>query len=231
MIQFILMDVEGTTTSIHFVHQVLFPYASTYLRPFILEHIEVQKVAEQLQVVQETVLKESGVSPTPKEAIDTLEAWIVADRKHTALKALQGYLWREGYQNGAFKGHIYEDVVPAWDQWKKRKFLLGIYSSGSVEAQQLLFRYSDKGDLTPYLEVHFDTRIGHKRIPDSYVAIQKELVLPGSAMLFLSDVEAELDAAASAGVRTCQVVREDTQAANNHPIVHSFSEIEDLLLG
>ena len=163
MIQFILMDIEGTTTSIDFVHKTLFPYATIHLADFIRHNRDEEHVQLELNAVQKTVLEEEGITIDEEASVTKLLEWINMDRKHTALKALQGYLWKEGYETGQYKGHLYADVLPNWQKWKKDGLSLGIYSSGSVAAQKLLFGYSVEGDLTPYLSAYFDTKIGHKR--------------------------------------------------------------------
>lgn len=228
MIQYILMDIEGTTTSIAFVHEVLFPYASAHLEHFIRENAHLPQVKTELAAVQATVLEEQGKPISEQEAVNQLLQWIQEDRKHTALKNLQGYLWKSGYETGQYKGHIYDDVVPEMQKWQAEGKQMGIYSSGSVEAQQLLFRYSEKGDLTPYLSAYFDTNVGHKREVLSYHNIQQALQIPASEILFLSDVGAELDAAKTAGFQTIQVVRPGTQPTIEHPTVRDFSEIDVL---
>ncbi|MEN0006168.1 MAG: acireductone synthase [Bacteroidota bacterium] len=225
MTQFILMDIEGTTTSIAFVHEVLFPYASQHLEAFVKEHQTDKKVQAELDAVKATVLSERGVEIDNAMAIQKLLDWIAADRKHTALKTLQGYLWRFGYESGEYQGHIYPDVVPAMLRWKAAGVKMGIYSSGSVEAQQLLFGHSEAGDLRPYLSAYFDTKIGHKREVESYQTIQRQLNIPASSILFLSDIEAELDAARTAGFQTIQLVRPGTAASTKHPTVTSFAEL------
>ena len=225
MIQFILMDIEGTTTSIAFVHEVLFPFASQHLPQFILEHQEEDRILEALEDVKKTVLEETGKTINNKEAISQLIAWIKADRKHTALKTLQGYLWKSGYETKQYKGHIYDDVPKVLEQWHAAGKAMGIYSSGSVEAQQLLFSFSDKGDLTPYLSAYFDTKIGHKREVQSYQNIQQSLAVPPENILFLSDVGAELDAAQAAGFQTIQLVRPGTKPSLKHRTVADFEAI------
>ena len=151
--------------------------------------------------------------------------WIETDQKVTPLKALQGMVWADGYQRGDFKGHLYSDVAPALRQWKDLGKALYVYSSGSVQAQKLLFGYSDAGDLTPLFSGYFDTHIGHKREAAAYHRIVTELDLPPAAVLFLSDVVEELDAAKQAGMQTLQLVREGTQAGNTHACVTRFDEI------
>ena len=226
MIQFILMDIEGTTTSISFVHEVLFPYASANLMAFVQRKQDLPAVQAELRAVQATVLEEQGNTISLEEAVRQLLQWIEEDRKHTALKNLQGYLWKEGYETAEYQGHIYEDVLPVMLEWRSAGIQLGIYSSGSVEAQKLLFRHSICGDLTPHLSAHFDTRIGHKKDQQSYKNIQIELGVPANEILFLSDVEAELDAALASGMQTIQLVRPGTVACKRHPVVAKFDEIE-----
>lgn len=229
MINYILMDVEGTTTSIDFVHNTLFPYASRHLENFIREHREEERVREELDAVVRTVQEEEGKAISPEETVDVLLRWIKEDRKHGALKNLQGYLWKEGYEKGDFTGHLYEDVLPCWKKWKAEGRQLGIYSSGSVEAQQLLFGHSDEGDLRPWLSHYFDTRVGHKREANSYRNIQKILSLPAEQILFLSDVTAELDAAREAGFQTIQLIRPGTQAGEDHLSLPDFRAVDSRL--
>ncbi len=226
MIQFVLMDIEGTTTSIAFVHEVLFPYATKHLSNFIQEHAHDALVQKELEVVKATVLAETDQSINNQAAVEQLKAWIKADRKHPALKSLQGYLWKKGYEQGEYQGHIYEDVVPVLEAWQSKGVQMGIYSSGSVGAQKLLFGYSDKGDLRPFLSAYFDTKIGHKREVESYLRIRKELSVPADEILFLSDVAEELDAAKVAGFQVYQLVRPGTEASDRHPFVASFADLK-----
>lgn len=223
MTQYILMDIEGTTTSIAFVKEVLFPYATQHLGDFIRRYEQEDRIQAQLQALREG----QGNALSTEEIIQQLLTWIEEDRKHTALKALQGYLWKKGYENGDYRGHIYEDVVPALERWDQQGHAMGIYSSGSVEAQQLLFRHSDKGDLTGHLSDYFDTKVGPKREVDSYYQIQSQLGISAPNILFLSDVVEELDAAAAAGFQTTQLVRADNSDTpqGKHVVVESFEEI------
>ncbi|MEM6377068.1 MAG: acireductone synthase [Bacteroidota bacterium] len=225
MIQFVLMDIEGTTTSISFVHEVLFPYASQKLPAFIEANAQDPLVQEELKSVKATVLAEQDNVINDEEAVVQLKAWIKEDRKHTALKSLQGYLWKQGYEQGEYQSHIYDDVVPVLQEWQAKGVRMGIYSSGSVGAQKLLFGYSEKGDLRPYLSAYFDTKIGHKREVESYLRIQQALDVPNGDILFLSDVAEELDAAKVAGFQVCQLVRPGTQASDRHPGVDSFVDL------
>ena len=218
----IVTDIEGTTTDINFVHKVLFPYAHAKLPDFLRANSDTPAVVEQIDAVR----SEMGAPDATLEAvIAQLLHWIETDQKVTPLKALQGMVWADGYQRGDFKGHLYSDVAPTLRQWKDLGKALYVYSSGSVQAQKLLFGYSDAGDLTPLFSGYFDTHIGHKREATAYQRIVAELDLPPAAVLFLSDVIEELDAAKQAGMQTLQLVREGTQPGNTHACVTRFDEI------
>ena len=222
MIQAIVTDIEGTTSSIDFVHQSLFPYAKAHLRAFLRAHAAEPAVAEQ---IAETSRLE-GRALSVEDAAGVLERWIDEDRKLTPLKALQGMIWAQGYAAGALKGHVYPDTAPQLRLWHGQGKRLYVYSSGSVEAQKLIFGHSDAGDLTPLFSGYFDTRIGGKREADSYRAILKELALPGGEVLFLSDVGEELDAAREAGLHTCQLLRDDkAKPFVQHAQARDFSEV------
>ncbi|HEY9746598.1 MAG TPA: acireductone synthase [Oculatellaceae cyanobacterium] len=225
MARFILTDIEGTTTDIHFVHRVLFPYSAERMSAFIQENLDNPDVRVALDSVKKTVLDEQGVTITDTQAVETLLQWIREDRKHGALKQLQGMIWRHGYESGAYRGHVYEDVPAALERWRQQGIGLGIYSSGSVQAQKLLFRYSTAGDLTPYFSHYFDTAVGAKKETASYQKIAETLQLPPQEILFLSDVEAELDAAQTAGFQTIQLVRPETTPSTKHQTAPDFSSI------
>lgn len=218
----ILTDIEGTTSSIGFVHEVLFPYAKSALPDFIRERQQDAGVAALLDEVREAT-GEPGANT--ERVIEALLGWIDEDRKATPLKALQGLIWERGYEACDFTGHVYADAVRNLQRWHDAGLPVYVYSSGSAKAQELLFRYSDAGDLTPVFAGYFDTRIGAKREQQSYVAIAKEIGLPPGDILFLSDVPAELDAAAAAGMRTMQLVRDDTVDRGRHRTAHDFDEI------
>jgi enolase-phosphatase E1 len=222
-VRVILTDIEGTTTSIDFVHQVLFPYASKMLPEFVRRHQQDDEIADILQDAR-TAAGEPNASLD--RLIETLLTWIEEDRKVTALKALQGQLWRHGYENGDFTAHVYEDAAACMRRWHADGISLYVYSSGSVAAQKLLFGHSDAGDLTPLFDGYFDTRIGHKREADSYRAIVAEIGAAAGDILFLSDVAEELDAAAIAGLQTVQLVRDEQVERGTHRIAHDFAEVE-----
>lgn len=225
MIKYIMTDVEGTTTSISFVHETLFPFAKKRLADFCCENANSEIVKEALSLTKETVKTEEAKEINNEEAIEKLLYWIQTDRKHPALKSLQGYIWEEGYKSGVVKGHIYDDVPAALLKWKNAGLTLGVYSSGSVKAQHLIYEYSDKGNLRPFFSFHFDTKVGHKRETNSYENIVKELKTTPESILFLSDIKEELDAARAVGLKTIQLVRQDDVILGDHPKVHNFSEI------
>lgn len=215
----ILLDIEGTTTEISFVHRVLFPYAVQHLTAFLTLHENEPHVEACLQ---DPELQAAVPTQTLSAYIDVLQRWIAEDRKVTVLKTLQGWIWAEGYTKGDFTSHVYEDVLPALKAWKAKGIILGIYSSGSVEAQKQLFQHTPYGDLTPFFSWHFDTKIGGKQEAGSYLRIAEAMGVSPSEILFFSDVEAELDAACEAGFSVMQVVREGTVPCERHQKVVSF---------
>jgi enolase-phosphatase E1 len=218
----ILTDIEGTTTSVSFVFDVLFPYAREHLAGFVRAHAAEPAVREQLDAVS----AETGRELTLDEAIEQLIGWIDADRKVTPLKALQGMIWAAGYRDGGFTGHLYPDAAAKLRAWHDAGIDLYVYSSGSVQAQQLLFGHSDAGDLTALFKGWFDTRVGGKREADSYRAIAAQIGRPAAEILFLSDIVEELDAASEAGMRTCRLVRDGEPAATaRHPEVADFDAV------
>lgn len=220
----ILTDIEGTTSSIAFVKDVLFPYSRARLPAFVEAHAHEPGVQHWLR---ETAV-EAGLAESDRDAIvTTLLGWIDEDRKATPLKALQGMIWREGYETGAYRAHMYPEVAAKLREWKARGLRLYVYSSGSVAAQKLFFAHSEAGDLTPLFDGYFDTEIGGKREADSYARIVSAMgTLPGQ-VLFLSDIAAELDAACAAGLRTTQLCRPPAACtqANAHPCVADFDGI------
>ena len=205
MIKAIVTDIEGTTSSIDFVHQTLFPYAKQHLRRYLRQHADAPNVAAQIAA---TAAIEGRSFATIDEAADVLERWIAEDRKATPLKDLQGLIWAEGYAAGELSGHVYADTPVFLKQWHAAGLRLYVYSSGSEAAQKLIFGHSDAGDLTPLFSGYFDTRIGMKREAESYRTILERIHLPGDAVLFLSDIGEELDAAREAGMQTCELIRD-----------------------
>jgi len=218
----ILTDIEGTTSSIEFVHETLFPYARAHLRKFLATHAAEPAVRRELA----EVARQEGRELTPEAAAEVLERWIAEDKKATPLKALQGMIWREGYESGELKGHVYADTPEFLRRWHGRGLRLYVYSSGSVEAQKLIFGHTAFGDLTPLFSGYFDTRVGPKRDAQSYRTILLDTGLSGPDVLFLSDVGEELDAARAAGMKTCQLLRDDkVRPATAHPQARDFSEV------
>jgi enolase-phosphatase E1 len=224
MIRAVVSDIEGTTSSIAFVHEVLFPYAREHLPAYVRDHRDDQAVAPLLQ----DVAREAGRALSTREVIEQLVQWIDEDRKVTPLKALQGLVWEHGYRNGDFFGHVYQDTVDAFRKWHAQGVRLYLYSSGSVQAQKLLFAHTRYGDLTPLFSGYFDTRIGAKGDTQSYAAIQAQLAVDACDILFCSDVAAELDAAAGTGIKTCWFLRETATIPGDghHPAVQSFADVD-----
>lgn len=222
MIRAIITDIEGTTTDIRFVHQVLFPYARERLAEFLRTRHEQPEVATALEQLRAEIDR-------PQASVDALTeklyAYMDGDVKSTSLKILQGIIWRSGYENGDFYGHLYPDVAPQLQKWHQQNLRLGVYSSGSVQAQKLLFGYSNEGDLTLLFSDYFDTRVGAKRETESYQNIAEQLLLPPEDVLFLSDIRQELDAARLAGWHTCQLIRDDADTLSSHLQVSRFDQI------
>ena len=228
MTKAILLDVEGTTTSIDFVHKTLFPYSQSALPTFIEEQSSNKQVQSCLTQAEATMIAESKETKTSfnnKEIVSQLLTWIKNDRKHPALKELQGIIWEDGYRTKAYVSHIYDDVPTALAEWTNQGISVSIYSSGSERAQQLLFKYSKFGDLTKFISHYFDTRIGHKREPQSYHEISNQLKTSPQDILFLSDVEQELDAATDAGLKAIQIVRPGTDVTHLHKFAKDFKEV------
>ncbi len=223
MIRAIVTDIEGTTSDIQFVHSVLFPYARQHLAAFVREKHADEDVAAALKAVRD----EAGTpQATLDELITTLMGYIDEDRKSPGLKALQGMIWRAGYVDGQFTGHLYPDVLPAFERWQQQGISLYVYSSGSIAAQKLLFGYSDEGDLTSLFSGYFDTGVGAKRETQSYRTIAEKIGHAPGSLLFLSDIHQELDAAAEAGWHTVQLIRGEADNASRHHQVNDFSQIK-----
>jgi len=207
--KFILTDIEGTTTSISFVHEVLFPYSYQHLHDFLNKLLpqEFQEYIEGQKKILENDLK---TTLTMEQFEEKLKEFIRNDVKNPVLKNIQGAIWRQAYEDGAVKGHVYKNAHRSILKWHNAGYSFGIYSSGSVEAQKLLFQYSDFGDMTPYFKAYFDTKVGHKREENSYRNILRELNLPPEDVVFLSDIIEEVQAAKAAGMHSYQVSKERT---------------------
>ena len=229
MTRAILTDIEGTTSSISFVRDVLFPYARRALPGFVREHGQDPDVRKWL----DAVATEVGGLCQDEMIVETLQGWIDQDRKHTALKALQGKVWEAGYRNADFTAPIYPDAAQTLQRWHALGLPLYVYSSGSVPAQKLFFGHSDAGDMSGHFSGWFDTEIGGKREADSYTRIAERLELRPHDILFLSDVVEELDAARLAGMQTVLVDRiqdypqlRQGDEAHGHTHVASFLDID-----
>lgn len=206
MIRAILTDIEGTTSSLSFVKDVLFPYSRERLAQFVRSHAREAQVRQILADAR----RESNEELNDQELIERMLKWIDEDRKVTPLKALQGLIWETGYRNGELVGHVYDDAYDALRRWHDRGVRLYVFSSGSVKAQQLLFGHTAKGDLQPLFAGYFDTTIGAKRDPAAYRRIAEIIGIAPGDILFLSDITEELDAAQTAGMQTYWLVRDPT---------------------
>ena len=227
--QAILTDIEGTTSSISFVKDVLFPYARRALPAFVQAHAQEPAVRKWLDIVA----TENGAVCNDAMIVEVLQGWIDQDRKHTALKALQGMIWADGYRHADFAAHIYPDAAATLRAWHGAGMPLYVYSSGSVPAQRLFFGHSDAGDLTGLVSGWFDTEVGGKREAGSYARIAQAIGKPAADIVFLSDIVEELDAAREAGLATVLVDRRDDYPrprlgddTHGHRRVESFADID-----
>jgi enolase-phosphatase E1 len=217
----LVTDIEGTTTALEFVHQQLFPYARRELAAYVRTH-----EPELGDILTATRAAANTAALSTDALIAQLLRWIDEDRKVTPLKQLQGRIWRSGYESGELRGHVYEDAVQRLRAWHAAGIRIYIYSSGSIEAQQLLFSHTTAGDLTPLINGYFDTTTGPKLEPQSYRSIAGSLALPSSAIVFLSDHPGETAAAAQTGMQSVLLVRGDSTAAVTEPSARSFDEID-----
>lgn len=221
----VVMDIEGTTSAARHVYEVLFPYAREHMADWVAEHGSEPTTAAALGEVADGL----GVSVDDTATIvGQLTAWIDDDVKAAPLKTLQGLIWEQGYARGELTSHVFEDVVPALETWSDDGATLAIYSSGSVAAQRSLFANAPQGDLNGLIEANFDiTTAGPKREADSYRQIAEALGMAPADLLFLSDVQAELDAAREAGWQVVGLLRDgESQAtATGDPHVASFADI------
>ena len=231
MIKAILLDIEGTTTPIDFVHKKLFPFAEARFYDFVRENFDAL-TSEIAGIKTEHHLYEAEGqninADSPKSVAEYLIHLSRIDRKSTPLKSIQGKIWQTGYETGALKSEIFNDVPPAFERWKAAGKTIAIYSSGSVLAQKLLFKYTDHGDLTPFISNYFDTNTGGKKDAESYRKIASEMQIPPDEILFVSDVLDELNAASAAGYQTALSIRKgnakiDTET--EHQSILSFDEL------
>jgi len=221
----IVTDIEGTTSAISFVRDVLFPYADEHLDAYVAEHRGETVVAG---AMREAAALVGAPESDDASVLAHLHAWSAEDRKATPLKTLQGLIWNDGYARAGLRGHVYPDVAPALHAWHTAGIVLYVYSSGSIVAQRVLFAHSSAGDLSALFSGYFDTTTGLKREPSSYAAIAREIAVPTPQTLFLSDVEAELDAARAVGMQTARLLRPDDTpagATTSHPAFVDFTGI------
>ena len=222
----ILLDIEGTTTPIAFVHDVLFTYARDHVREFLAEHPN----AEEIALLREERAGDVSDAPSVTDQIESIAAyveWLISiDRKSTGLKSLQGKIWRQGYREGSLKSQVFADVKPAFARWRERGLRIAIFSSGSVLAQQLLFAHTEVGDLTPFIDSYFDTKVGKKADAQSYRRIAEEMRLSPQEILFISDVVGELEAASAAGMKTLLSIREGNAKQENVELYNSVEKFD-----
>jgi len=246
----VLLDIEGTTTPIAFVHEVLFSYARSQVRNFLTEHFGSAELLADLQQLREehaTDVKH-GLQPPALDNVDVdvdvdgprdaeigsvaeYVSWLIdRDRKSTGLKSLQGKIWKQGYSDGTLKAELFADVAPALERWHRAGLKISIFSSGSSLAQKLLFAHTEAGDLTGFIDNYFDTTVGSKTDVASYRRIASALSLPAQDVLFISDVVPELDAAGAAGMQTLLCVRPGNHPqpfAERYHKIRNFDEIQN----
>jgi len=233
-IRAILLDIEGTTTPIAFVHEVLFSYAREHVREFLENNVGSEYVLEDIALLTEDHVADvmSGETPPELSDVESVAAyvqWLIErDRKSTGLKSLQGKIWRQGYMDGSLRAQVYADVAPAFERWKKKGWSIGIFSSGSVLAQKLLFAHTEAGDLSRLIDHYFDTNVGKKGEAESYRRIAASMKVKTEEVLFVSDVVAELDAAREARMKTLLSIRPGNpvqERAAEFKAIESFEEI------
>jgi enolase-phosphatase E1 len=224
----ILLDIEGTTTPIAFVHDVLFSYARTHVRDYVAKHFDDEAVQADIRLLRDEAENEGLQADNVDEIVKYIHRLIDLDRKSTGLKSLQGKIWHQGYADGSLRAQVFADVAPAFARWRAADLNVSIFSSGSVLAQQLLFAHTEAGDLTPLIDHYFDTSVGKKGEAESYRRIAAAVKLPPSEILFISDVVVELAAAREAGMKTALAVRPGNQpqeSLDEFPIIPSFDEL------
>ena len=219
----IILDIEGTTTDINFVHKVLFPYSAKKFPDFLKNNESNPEVVNVLNKIRQNYLKPDS---SLDEILSLIQSWIDEDKKIGELKSLQGMIWKDGFESKEYTSHLYDEVLDCLKDWKERGIDLYIYSSGSVQAQKLLFGHTINGDVTVLFSGYFDTTVGGKKESTSYQNILNEIRLSGNEVLFLSDNEEELDAAKVVGVNTLHVNRDGLYEKSKHKIIENFKEVE-----
>ena len=230
----ILLDIEGTTTPIDLVHKTLFPYAKAKIGEYVKQNLDdIKTEVSQLRIeykkdFSSQIYGRDFREDAPETIADYLKFLIEIDRESTPLKSLQGNIWQSGYESGELESVMFADIPKAFEKWKTENKQIAIYSSGSILAQKLIFKYSNFGDLTDYISNYFDTNVGHKRKAESYVKIAAAMNLPPKRLAFVSDVIAELDAARTSGYETFLSIRDgnaQVEKQTKHRVIHSFDEI------
>lgn len=229
----ILLDIEGTTTPIAFVHEVLFTYAREHVRDYLVQHAN--ELTDDIALLREEHTRDAGSGAQPPPLTDDPATiadyvhWLIdRDHKSTGLKSLQGKIWREGYTSGTLKAQVFSDVRPAFERWQGAGLQISIFSSGSVLAQQLLFAHTEDGDLTPYINDYFDTNVGAKGNTESYRRIAMNMNLAPHEILFISDVVSELEAASTAQMKTRLSIRPGNQPQpdpDRFQLIHTLAEV------
>jgi enolase-phosphatase E1 len=224
----VLLDIEGTTTPIAFVHDVLFSYARTHVRDYLAKHFDDEAVQADIRLLRDEAEKEDFRADNLDEIVAYINHLIDLDRKSTGLKSLQGKIWHEGYADGTLRAQVFPDVAPAFARWRTAGLNVSIFSSGSVLAQQLLFAHTEAGDLTPFINQYFDTSVGKKGETESYRRIAAAMKLQPDEILFVSDIVTELAAAREAGMKTALSIRPGNQpqdSREDYRAIHSFDEL------
>ena len=232
----VVLDIEGTTTPIAFVHDVLFTYARTHVKEYLAKHAGADNVRKDIELLREEHAADvrNGEQPPPLttelDSIARYVNWLIdLDRKSTGLKSLQGKIWHDGYSDGTLHSQVFPDVAPALARWRDAGLTISIFSSGSALAQQLLFAHTEAGDLTSFISNYFDTSVGKKGEAESYRRIAETIGLPPGELLFISDVVSELAAAHEAGMKTVLSIRPGNpvqESAAQFQAIESFESFE-----
>jgi enolase-phosphatase E1 len=231
----VLLDIEGTTTPINFVHKTLIPFARERMSDFVRDNFAglQSEIASLHAEHSKDLSKGEDIPPFDGTSAESVAGYLIYlidnDRKQTALKAIQGRIWQKGYESGKLLGEVFDDVLPAFEGWQKQVKTIAIFSSGSRLAQKLIFGYSSAGDLTKFISAYFDTTTGGKKEAASYQKIADELSFRANEILFVSDIAAELDAAFEAGMQTRLSIRPNNPPIGErtaHEIIYSLAEIE-----
>jgi enolase-phosphatase E1 len=240
----LLLDIEGTTTPIAFVYDTLFPYARKHLGDFLIQHADEEAVRETVEMLDSDAKMEraeelecprlpadGSTEERAKAAAEIALTLMKRDRKATGLKRLQGQVWKNGYESGNLKGELFREVADWLEHWSRKGRAISIYSSGSIEAQKLLFRHSEAGDLTEFLSRHFDTTTGSKKESESYLRIAEDLERKPHDVVFCTDSLQEARAADAAGMQVVMSIRPGNSDPGSHafPEIHDFDELDAYL--